>query len=130
VKRREAPEGRVEIAGSLEEAVRNAFWIQENAPESLTLKADLYRQIEAAADAGAVLASSTSSLTWSDLAGELRARDRFITAHPFNPPHLMPLVEVFAPSEERKAQARAFYDGLERKTDFLKRDVPRHIANR
>src|ERR1700760_4012590 len=84
-------EGRLHVAATLEEAVASASWIQENAPESVALKRELYGRIENAAPADAVIASSTSSLTWSELAKDMRRPSRFITAHPFNPPHIMPL---------------------------------------
>ncbi len=122
-------EGAVTIATGLEDAVTDAFWIQENAPESVTLKVDLYNEIEAVAPSEAVIASSTSSLTWSELSPQLRHPDRFITAHPFSPPHLMPLVEIYAP-EAVRPQARSFYEGLQRKAVFLSRDAVGHIANR
>ena len=123
-------EGRIVIAESLEEAVADAFWIQENAPESVPLKADLYSRIEAAADPEAVIASSTSSLTWSELSLSLSHPNRFITAHPFNPPHLMPLVEIYAPEPSLRTRAAAFYDGLQRKSVVLSQDAVGHIANR
>ncbi|HEY0920130.1 3-hydroxyacyl-CoA dehydrogenase NAD-binding domain-containing protein [Devosia sp.] len=123
-------EGRIVTTDSLDDAVRGAFWIQENAPESVPLKIDLYARIEAGAEPGAILASSTSSLTWSELSRQLRHRDRFITAHPFNPPHLMPLVEVYAADASVRAKAEAFYNGLQRKTVMLSRDAVGHIANR
>lgn len=123
-------EGGIELVDSLEAAVQGAFWIQENAPESVALKVDLYSRIEAAAATDATIASSTSSLTWSELSQQLRHRERFVTAHPFNPPHLMPLVELYAPEAAVRAKAEAFYNGLHRKTVVLSRDAVGHIANR
>jgi carnitine 3-dehydrogenase len=123
-------EGTVTIASSLEDAVEDASWIQENAPESVPLKIDLYSRIEAAAKPEAVIASSTSSLTWSELSPHLIHRDRFITAHPFNPPHLMPLVELYSPEASVRLKAESFYNGLDRKTVGLSRDAVGHIANR
>jgi carnitine 3-dehydrogenase len=130
LQRRVSNEGTVTIASSLEEAVDDASWIQENAPESVQIKIDLYSRIEATADPEAVIASSTSSLTWSELSPQLLHRDRFITAHPFNPPHLMPLVELYAPETSIRTRAEGFYNGLERKTVVLSRDAVGHIANR
>jgi len=123
-------EGSIVVADSLEDAVRGAFWIQENAPESVPLKIDLYSRIEAVAEPDAIIASSTSSLTWTELSQHLRHRERFITAHPFNPPHLMPLVELYAPEASVRAKAEDFYNGLQRKTVALSRDAVGHIANR
>jgi carnitine 3-dehydrogenase len=123
-------EGHLHIAATLEEAVATASWIQENAPESVPLKRELYGRIGKAAPADAVIASSTSSLTWSELAQDMRHPWRFITAHPFNPPHIMPLVEIFARSDAIRERAVSFYRALGRTTVELKRDAVGHIANR
>lgn len=77
-----------------------------------------------------MIASSTSSLTWSDLAAGVVRRERLITAHPFNPPHLMPLVELFAVDAQVLVRAEAFYRSLGRETVALKKDAVGHIANR
>jgi carnitine 3-dehydrogenase len=123
-------EGRVRLASTLEEAVASASWIQENAPESVLLKRELYGAVEKSAPPDAVIASSTSSLTWSELAREMRRPARFITAHPFNPPHIMPLVEIYAPDDAARDRAVRFYRALGRTTVELKRDAVGHIANR
>ena len=89
--------GRFSIAPTLQQAVRTAQIVQENGPERLEVKRALYRDIFAAAPTDAIISSSTSSLIWRDLAAEAGAdAGRIVTAHPFNPPHLMPLVELFA----------------------------------
>jgi 3-hydroxyacyl-CoA dehydrogenase len=121
--------GSVRPAACVGEAVADALWIQENAPESAALKRDLYAEVEDAAPAEAMIASSTSSLVWSELSVGMRLPQRFVTAHPFNPPHLMPLVEIFgeAPAQER---ATAFYTCLGRVPVRLKREAAGHIANR
>jgi carnitine 3-dehydrogenase len=122
--------GSLTIGRNLEDAVSEASWIQESVPESIPVKLDLYRRMEKSARDSSIIASSTSSLTWSDLSlGFVRDR-RFITAHPFNPPHLMPLVEIYTPIPETKAKAEAFYLALDRKTVTLSRDAVGHIANR
>ncbi|TXH36779.1 MAG: 3-hydroxyacyl-CoA dehydrogenase [Rhodospirillaceae bacterium] len=122
--------GGVTVVASLADAVSGADWIQENAPESVELKNKLYREIEAAAPQDAVIASSTSSLMWSDLAGGLVHAERFILAHPFNPPHLMPLVELYGQDDGVLDRAENFYRGLDRETVRLKREVAGHLANR
>lgn len=123
-------DGEIIYLPSLHEAVSGCSWIQENAPEQLDLKIDLLQQIEASAKADAVIASSTSSLLWSDLAQNLRRPDRFILAHPFNPPHLMPLVEIYGSTAAIRETASAFYRRLARVPVCLKREAPGHIANR
>ncbi|MDG3580294.1 MULTISPECIES: 3-hydroxyacyl-CoA dehydrogenase NAD-binding domain-containing protein [Rhizobiaceae] len=122
--------GNLQVAARLEDAVATACWIQENAPENVPLKRELYDRIEAVAASDAVIASSTSSLTWSELAADLQHSERFVTAHPFNPPHLMPLVEIYASNGAMAERARDFYEALGRKTVALKKDAVGHIANR
>ncbi len=121
--------GQVRIALTLEEAVRDAAWIQENAPEKVALKHALYQQIEAV-NADAPIASSTSSLTWSDLSPALGNPLRLLTAHPFNPPHLMPLVEIYAPDAALSVRAGDFYTSLGREAVTLRKEAVGHIANR
>lgn len=118
------------VCASLEEACAGAVLIQENAPERLDLKRQLYAEIEALVAADAIVASSTSALLWSDLARDLSDPRRFITAHPFNPPHLMPLVELFGTDPDVIAAARDFYLALGRAPVVLKREAPGHIAGR
>ncbi|MDO7837521.1 3-hydroxyacyl-CoA dehydrogenase NAD-binding domain-containing protein [Sphingobium sp. HBC34] len=122
-------DGGVRIATTLAEAVGDADWIQENAPEAAALKHDLYRQIEAV-NARAPIASSTSSLTWSELSPALSDPGRLLTAHPFNPPHLMPLVEIYTPDADLRRRAVDFYAGLGREPVTLRKDAVGHIANR
>jgi carnitine 3-dehydrogenase len=122
--------GRLIIADTLEEAVSDALWIQENAPESVPAKHELYRRIEASAPPSAIIASSTSSLTWTQLSAGMQTAARLITAHPFNPPHIMPLVEIFAASPTVGARAVEFYSDLGREAVLLRKDAVGHIANR
>jgi carnitine 3-dehydrogenase len=128
--RQPATAGTLRVETSLAATVSGAALIQENAPESVALKRELYAEIEPAAAIDAVIASSTSSLLWTDLAAEMRHPSRFITAHPFNPPHLMPLVEIYGPDTEAVTRAETFYRGLDRHTVRLKREAVGHIANR
>ena len=122
--------GSLTIGRGLDEVVSEASWIQENVPESIPVKLELYRRMEKSARDSSIIASSTSSLTWSDLSPGLELDQRFITAHPFNPPHLMPLVEIYAPNSETRAKAESFYRALDRQTVSLSRDAVGHIANR
>src|SRR5215813_12951827 len=75
--------GEVALLDRLQDVAAQCTWIQENAPERVDLKRQLLAEIEAAAGSEAIIASSTSSLLWSDLARDLRHPDRFILAHPF-----------------------------------------------
>lgn len=122
--------GRLSLPETLEQTVADAVWVQENAPEKIALKHSIYAGIEAAAPAGITIASSTSSLTWSVLSAGMADPARLITAHPFNPPHLMPLVELYGPDPARVAAAAAFFRSVGRHPVTLKRDAVGHIANR
>jgi 3-hydroxyacyl-CoA dehydrogenase len=123
-------EGPLSMAPKLEEAVASASWVQENAPESAPLKSELYAAIEGSTSDETIIASSTSSLTWSELSTHMRRRERFITAHPFNPPHLMPLVELYAADQAILERATAFFRSVGREPVTLRRDAVGHIANR
>ncbi len=126
-----APTGRLTIAETLEEAVAVAGVVQENGPETLDSKRALYRAILAAAPKETVIASSTSSLVWSDLSAEAgEDARRIVTAHPFNPPHLMPLVELFAADAVIRERMADFYRGLGREVIVLRKDATGHVANR
>ena len=114
----------------LEKTVAGAFLVQENAPENVQLKRALFAEVEKAAAADTIIASSTSSLVWSDLGQDMVNPARFVTAHPFNPPHLMPLVELYGRDPDILDRAEAFYHSLGRKTVRLRRDAVGHIANR
>ena len=74
--------------------VAEAQFIQESAPEDSAVKIALFKQIEGAMPADAVLASSTSGLLMSELQASRAGAERYVLGHPFNPPHILPLVEV------------------------------------
>lgn len=79
---------------ALDAAVRGAVHVQECAPESLEVKRALFAELDRLAEPDAVLASSSSALVASSFAAELAARPRCLVAHPANPPHLLPVVEL------------------------------------
>lgn len=122
--------GQLTLTKDLEVAVGSASWIQESAPENVPLKRKLYAAVEAAAPAEVTIASSTSSLVWSELSVEMIDPSRFITAHPFNPPHLMPLVELYGCDRARLKDASSFYRAVGRHPVMLKREAVGHTANR
>lgn len=124
------PMGDVATTACLERAVTGADLVQENAPETLELKQALYIQVEPLLHDQAVLASSTSALTWSDLAPGLADPSRLITAHPFNPPHLVPLVETYGTDIAGLERAEAIYRAAGRVPVRLRKDATGHIANR
>lgn len=114
-------------------AVDGASFIQESVPERIDIKRDLYARIEPALGGDAIVASSASGLTLSELQTGWQNPARLVLGHPFNPPHLIPLVEVMG--NERTAPgvvdaARAFYESVGKVTIEVKREVPGHVANR
>ncbi|KAJ6020495.1 hypothetical protein N7540_005999 [Penicillium herquei] len=122
------------FATSLESAVCIADIIQENAPEKLDLKLDLYNAIDKSMKPNALLCSSTSGLRPSDLqAGLPQHAANFVVGHPFNPPHLIPLVEVVGgalTSATTIQQAMDFYTSLGKRPVHVRKEVPGHVANR
>jgi carnitine 3-dehydrogenase len=115
-------------------AVAGADFVQENGPERLEVKHDLVRTLDAAARPDVVIASSSSMLRPTDIARGAPAHpERVIVGHPFNPPHLVPLVEVVpgeASSEAAVAAAMAFYAAVGRSPLRLRAELPGHLANR
>lgn len=122
--------GRLVLATSLESAVAPARLVQENAPEQLAAKRALYAAIEAATAPETVIATSTSALLWSDLADGMARPERLLVAHPFNPVHLIPLVELFTPDAALADRAMAFYTALGKRPVRLRREMAGHIAGR
>lgn len=122
--------GRLVLAPSLGDAVAGAWLGQENAPEQIELKRRLLAEIEAVAGDELVIASSTSALLWSDLAAGMRRPERLVIAHPFNPVHLLPLVELFGPDDAIVTRLAAFYAGLGKRPVRLRREMAGHIAGR
>ncbi len=124
------PQGSLQLCADLGMAVQGVPLVQENAPESVPLKQDLYAQVEALVADDVIIASSTSAHPWSHLSVGMKHPQRLITAHPFNPPHLVPLVEVFGTNDAIVGWAEAFYRGLGSVPVRLKKEAVGHIANR
>ncbi len=115
------------------EAVANAGFVQESVPERLEIKRDLYRVIEPALAAEAIVASSASGLTLGEMQSGWANPARFVLGHPFNPPHLIPLVEVLGnehTAEGVVVEARDFYESIGKVTIEVRKEVPGHVANR
>ncbi|MBE7183267.1 MAG: 3-hydroxyacyl-CoA dehydrogenase [Methylobacterium mesophilicum] len=122
-----------QIFNSPAEAVAQAGFVQECIPERLDAKLRLYREIEAALRPDAVVATSSSGLKLSDLQAGWQNPGRLIIAHPFNPPHIIPLVELYgndATDPDALALSRALYESCGKETITLKREVMGHVANR
>lgn len=128
-----AGEGRWSFAKSLADGVAGADFVQESAAEDLELKTRLFAEIDAAAPAGAIVATSTSALKVSDLQKAMRHPERCVLGHPFNPSHLMPLVEVVGGTATDAAvvdKASAFYRRLGKQVVTMRREIDGHVANR
>jgi carnitine 3-dehydrogenase len=114
-------------------AAEGADWVQENGPENLDAKRALYAAMEPGLEADAVVASSTSGIMPSELQAGRAGEGRYIVAHPFNPPHLIPLVELVGGRATEPAtidRAEAFYRSVGKVTIRVKREVPGHVVNR
>ncbi len=128
-----ADPGRLSFHADPAEAVAGADLVQENVPERLAIKHRLYHAIEPALAPHALLCTSTSGLRLSDLQQGLKDPTPLVLAHPFNPPHLIPLVELYGNDRTGPTtadRAEAFYRGIGKVTIRLKKEVPGHIANR
>ncbi len=124
---------RITVVAELEAAVDGVDVVQENGPERLELKQELWARVEAAAPASALLLSSTSGLMPSDMAARMREPGRLLVGHPFNPPHVVPLVEVVpgAQTPPEAAQAAAdFYRSLGKVPVVLRKEIGGFVANR
>jgi 3-hydroxyacyl-CoA dehydrogenase len=114
-------------------AVRNADFIQESGPERLDVKHSLIASIESAARADAIIASSSSGLAISEIQAGAKHPERIVLGHPFNPSHIIPLVEVGGgslTSPENIARTMAFYSSTGKKVIRINKEVKGHIANR
>ena len=125
---------RLVFTPDIKEAVTGAELVQENGPERLDFKQNLYAQLDALLPADVIIASSSSGLPMSQIQlGAKNHPERCVIGHPFNPPHLMPLVEIVGgakTSEETIRRADAFYTGIGKKTVRINRELPGHVANR
>jgi 3-hydroxyacyl-CoA dehydrogenase len=124
---------RVSGAATLAEAVRDADYVQENTSERLDVKREVYRQLDEAAPAHCILASSTSTIQTSRFSEGLKGKHRCIVAHPVNPPHVVPIVEISpAPwtSPDVVARTRALHDKVGQVAIIVKKEVEGFILNR
>lgn len=114
-------------------AVTGVGFVQENAPERLELKQRLLAEIEDALEPDTVIASSTSGIMPSAMQAGMLHPERFLVGHPFNPPHLLPLVEVVGGQQTSPASialAMEFYQALGKRVIHVRKEVSGHVANR
>jgi ketoreductase RED1 len=114
-------------------AVADADVVQENGPERADLKQQLWAQIEDAAPRDALFASSSSGIPATTIAAGMRQPERLLIGHPFNPPHLVPLVEIVPgerTSPEVVRQAVDFYQAMGKQPQVLNKEIGGFVANR
>jgi carnitine 3-dehydrogenase len=118
---------------NLQEALRGVDFVQENGPERLDLKLKLFKDISDAVGKDVIIASSSSGIPVSDFQTEAANPARILLGHPFNPPHIVPLVEVVGgklTSPDNVTRAVKFYAQIGKKPIRMKKEMKGHIANR
>ena len=124
---------RLKFTSDLRSALADADFVQENAPERPELKVKLFADIDDATPPESIIASSSSGITMSVMQAECRRPERTVIGHPFNPPHIIPLVEVVGGSKtapQTIQDAMVFYASIGKKPIHLKKELPGHVANR
>jgi 3-hydroxyacyl-CoA dehydrogenase len=130
----DASQNKLSFTAALVDAVKDADLVQENGPEKIDFKKALYRQLDELLHPNVIIASSSSGLTMTEIQSACQIHpERCVIGHPFNPPHLVPLVEIVGgakTSEETIQRAAAFYTSLGKRAVRLNKEVPGHVANR
>jgi 3-hydroxyacyl-CoA dehydrogenase len=124
---------RLSFTTDMRAALASADFVQENGPERPDFKIKLYADMDAAAPPDSLIASSSSGITPSVMQSNCKHPERVLVGHPFNPPHVVPLVEIVPGGKTSPAaveQAVRFYTSLGKKPIVLKKEVPGHVANR
>lgn len=124
---------RLSFPDELEAALDGADVVQENGPENLGFKRELWPKVEAAVASTTLLLSSTSGMKASAMVKHMADKTRLVVGHPFNPPHLVPLVEVVPGETTDPAvveEAVAFYTALGKRPLVINKEVPGFVANR
>ncbi|HTB13469.1 MAG TPA: 3-hydroxyacyl-CoA dehydrogenase NAD-binding domain-containing protein [Bryobacteraceae bacterium] len=124
---------RLSFASSMKEAVAKADFVQENGPERPDFKIKLFADMDQATPADSIIASSSSGLTMDVIQSECKHPERCVIGHPFNPPHIIPLVEVVGgakTSEQTIQRAMEFYASIGKKPVRLFKALPGHVPNR
>jgi 3-hydroxyacyl-CoA dehydrogenase len=129
-----ASQSRLTFTADMPAALRGADFVQENGPERIDFKKKLYRQLDELLPADVIIASSSSGLTMSEIQSDCRLHpERCVIGHPFNPPHLVPLVELVGGAKTSEAtieRATEFYTRLGKQAVRVRKEVPGHVANR
>src|SRR6201984_2972306 len=128
-----ASRDRLTFTKDLKEALSKADFVQENGPERPDFKMKLFADMDEVTPVDSLLASSSSGITPSVIQSKCKHPERVVIGHPFNPPHIIPLVEVVGGSKtapEAVQQAISFYASIGKKPIHLKKELPGHVANR
>jgi 3-hydroxyacyl-CoA dehydrogenase len=129
----EASRDRLSFTPDMRKALADADYVQENAPERPEFKVKLFAEMDDATPTDAIIASSSSGITMSVIQSGCKHPERTVIGHPFNPPHVIPLVEVVGgekTSPETVQDAIAFYASIGKRPIHLKKELPGHVANR
>ena len=124
---------RLSFTTDMKQALSQADLVQENGPERPDFKMKLFADMDAATPPDSIIASSSSGITASVMQSKCERPERILVGHPFNPPHLIPLVEVVGGAKtapEALQQAMKFYTSIGKKAILLRKEMPGHVANR
>lgn len=128
-----ASRDRLSFTTNMKEALSQADFVQENGPERVDFKIKLFADMDDATPVDSIIASSSSGITPSVMQTNAKHPERILIGHPFNPPHIIPLVEVVGgakTSPEAVQRAIAFYASIGKKPIKLNREMPGHVGNR
>ena len=128
-----ASRDRLAFTPNSKEALSKADFVQENGPERPDFKMKLFADMDDATPIDSIIASSSSGITPSVMQSKSKHPERILVGHPFNPPHIIPLVEVVGGTKtapEAIQQAIAFYASIGKKPIHLKKELPGHVGNR
>ncbi|MGB3312897.1 MAG: 3-hydroxyacyl-CoA dehydrogenase NAD-binding domain-containing protein [Albidovulum sp.] len=128
-----ASRDRLTVTTDLDAAIRDAQFIQESAPERLDLKQALYKRLGDVAPKDCIIASSTSGLMMTDIQKDCPSPERTVIGHPFNPPYLLPLVEIVGGKRTDPAAvqwAAEFYKVAGKAPLIMKKEIPGFVATR
>src|ERR1700678_2237274 len=124
---------RLRFTLDMKKAVLEADLVQENGPERPDFKIKLFADMDAATPEDSIIASSSSGITMSVMQSACKHPERCVIGHPFNPPHVIPLVEVVGgakTSSETVQQAISFYTSIGKKPIHVRKEMVGHVANR
>jgi len=128
-----ASRDRLSFTANMKEALSQADFVQENGPERPDFKIKLFADMDNATPPDSIIASSSSGITPSVMQSKCKHPERILVGHPFNPPHIVPLVEVVGgtkTSPEAIQRAIAFYASIGKKPIHLHKELPGHVGNR